>query len=82
MHHQRKRTSETVPLGKVKSAPDTGSADSPIQCRSRFGTHSSADTVGYGALQQMSHLCASVDQASSSTTPTVSPGTSRLDHDG
>ncbi|GBN44013.1 hypothetical protein AVEN_197596-1 [Araneus ventricosus] len=43
-------------------------------------THSSADTVGYGTVQQTSHSCASVDQASSSTTPTVGPGTSRLDH--
>ncbi|GBN92265.1 hypothetical protein AVEN_204652-1 [Araneus ventricosus] len=61
----------------------TGSADSPIQCRFKrkcFGTHSSADTVGYGIVQQTSHSCASVDQASSSTTPTVGPGTWRLDH--
>ncbi|GBM98869.1 hypothetical protein AVEN_69058-1 [Araneus ventricosus] len=80
---QRKRPSETVPLGKAKSAPDSGSADSPIQCRSKrkcFLTHSSVDTVGYGTVQQTSHSCASVDQASSSTTPTVGPGTSRLDH--
>ncbi|GBL81473.1 hypothetical protein AVEN_143739-1 [Araneus ventricosus] len=45
-----------------------------------FGTHSSADTVGYGTVQLTFHLCASVDQASSSTTPTVGPGTLRLDH--
>ncbi|GBL69833.1 hypothetical protein AVEN_184270-1, partial [Araneus ventricosus] len=84
MRHQRKRTSETVPLGKAKSAPDSGSADSPIQCRSKrkcFGTHSSADTVGYGTVQQTSHSCASIDQESSSTTPTVGPGTSRLSMD-
>ncbi|GBN13253.1 hypothetical protein AVEN_81205-1 [Araneus ventricosus] len=84
-HHQRKRKSETVPLGKAKSAPDSGSAESPIQCRSKrkcFGTHNSADTVGYGTVQQTSHSCASVDQEPSSTTPTVSPGTSRLDHGG
>ncbi|GBO06127.1 hypothetical protein AVEN_35207-1 [Araneus ventricosus] len=70
-------------LPKAKSAPDSGSADSPIQCRSKrkcFGTHSSADAVGYGTVQQTSHSCAPVDQASSSTTPTLSPGTSRLDH--
>ncbi|GBM09309.1 hypothetical protein AVEN_135041-1 [Araneus ventricosus] len=81
--HQRKRTSETVPLGKAKSAPDGDSPGSPIQCRSKrkcFGTHSSADTVGYATVQQTSHTCASVDQASSSTTPTVGPGTSRLHH--
>ncbi|GBN47444.1 hypothetical protein AVEN_28665-1 [Araneus ventricosus] len=81
--HQRKRTSEAVPLGKAKSAADSGSADSPIQCRSQrkcFGTHSSTDTVGYGTVQQTFHTCASVEQASSSTTPTVDPGTSRLNH--
>ncbi|GBN67384.1 hypothetical protein AVEN_206034-1 [Araneus ventricosus] len=81
--HQRKRTSETVPFSKAKSAPDSGSTDSPIQCRSKrkcFGTHSSADSVGYGTVQQTFHSCASVDQAPSSTTPTVGPGTSRLDH--
>ncbi|GBN56848.1 hypothetical protein AVEN_130601-1 [Araneus ventricosus] len=73
-----KRTSETVPLDKAKSAPDRGSADSPIQCTSKskcFETHSSADTVGYGAVQQTSHSWASVDHASSSTTPRVGPGT-------
>ncbi|GBO44452.1 hypothetical protein AVEN_115964-1 [Araneus ventricosus] len=56
--HQRKRTLETAPLGKAKSAPDSGSADSPIQWRSKrkcFGTHSSADTVGYGTVQQVFH---------------------------
>ncbi|GBN20627.1 hypothetical protein AVEN_229402-1 [Araneus ventricosus] len=77
------KTLETIPLGKAKSAPGSGSADSPIQCRSKrkcFGTRSSADTVGYGTVQQTSHSCASVDQASSSTIPTVGPGTSRLDH--
>ncbi|GBO35378.1 Transposable element Tc1 transposase [Araneus ventricosus] len=31
----------------------------------------SADTVGYGTVQQAYHSCASVDQVSSSTTPTV-----------
>ncbi|GBM71453.1 hypothetical protein AVEN_127416-1 [Araneus ventricosus] len=70
-------------LSKVKSAPDSGSANSPIQCRSErkcFGTHSSADAVGYGTVQQTSHSCASFDQESSPTTPTVGPGTSRLDH--
>ncbi|GBN33773.1 hypothetical protein AVEN_81129-1 [Araneus ventricosus] len=80
--HQRKRTSETVPLGKAKAAPDSVSADSPI-CRSKrkcFGTRSSADNVGFGTVPQTSHSCASVDQVSSSTTPTVGPGTSRLDH--
>ncbi|GBM89131.1 hypothetical protein AVEN_153754-1 [Araneus ventricosus] len=81
--HQRKKTSETIPLGKAKSAPNSGSADSPIQFRSKrkcFGTHSSADTVGYGTVQQTPHSCASVDQASLSTTPTLGAGTSRLDH--
>ncbi|GBL91029.1 hypothetical protein AVEN_184418-1 [Araneus ventricosus] len=46
----------------------------PLQCSSKrkcLGTHSSADTVVYGTVQQTSHSCASVDQASSSTTPTV-----------
>ncbi|GBM24088.1 hypothetical protein AVEN_38286-1 [Araneus ventricosus] len=65
-------SSKTVPLGKAKAAPDSGSADCPIQCRSKrkcFGTHSSADTV-----QQTSHSCASVDQTSSTSTPTVDPG--------
>ncbi|GBN19852.1 hypothetical protein AVEN_114560-1 [Araneus ventricosus] len=79
---KEKRTSETVPFGKAKSAPYSSSADSPVQCRSKrkcFGTHSSAETVGYGTVQQTSHSCASVDRASSSTTPTVGPGTSRLD---
>ncbi|GBM92854.1 hypothetical protein AVEN_246781-1 [Araneus ventricosus] len=79
----KKRTSETVPLDKAKSAADSGSADSPIQSRSkhkRFGTHNSADTVGYGTVKQTSHSCASVDQAPSSTTPTVGPETWRLDH--
>ncbi|GBN66924.1 hypothetical protein AVEN_67928-1 [Araneus ventricosus] len=74
---------EKVPLSKAKSAPDSGSADSPMQCRSKrkcFGTHSSADTVGYGTEQQTSHSCTSVDQASSSTTLTMDPGTSRLNH--
>ncbi|GBO05866.1 hypothetical protein AVEN_187006-1 [Araneus ventricosus] len=42
--------------------------------------HSSGDTVGYGTVQQKSHSFASVDQASSSTTPTVGPVTSRLDY--
>ncbi|GBM10228.1 Transposable element Tc1 transposase [Araneus ventricosus] len=62
-------------LSKI-SARQCGSADSPIQCRSKrkcFGAHSSADTVGYVSVQQTSHSCASVDQASSSTTPTVGP---------
>ncbi|GBM75786.1 hypothetical protein AVEN_77155-1 [Araneus ventricosus] len=45
-----------------------------------LGTHSSADTVGYGTVQQTSHSPASVDQAPSSTTLKVVPGTSRLDH--
>ncbi|GBM84290.1 hypothetical protein AVEN_59606-1 [Araneus ventricosus] len=83
MRHQRKRTSETVLLGKANSTSDSGSADSPLQCRPKrksFGTHSSADIVGYGTVQQTSHSCASVDQASSSSTPTMGPGTSRLDH--
>ncbi|GBO30518.1 hypothetical protein AVEN_187161-1 [Araneus ventricosus] len=81
--HERKRTSMTLPLGKAKSVPHSGSADNPIQCRSKrkcFGTHSSADTVGYGTVQQTSHSCAFVDQESSSTTPTVGSGTSGLDH--
>ncbi|GBM07224.1 hypothetical protein AVEN_25481-1 [Araneus ventricosus] len=52
----------------------------PRSKRKCFGTHSSADSVGYGTVQETSHSCASVDQASSSTTPTVGPGTSRLDH--
>ncbi|GBN44517.1 hypothetical protein AVEN_238582-1 [Araneus ventricosus] len=54
-----------------------------IQCRSKrkcFGTHSSEDTVGYATLQQTSHSCSFIDQAPSSTTPTVGPGASRLDH--
>ncbi|GBM02823.1 hypothetical protein AVEN_52006-1 [Araneus ventricosus] len=84
MRHQRKRTSETVLLEKAKSVSDRGSADSPIQCswskRKCFGTHSSADTVGYGTVQQTSHSYAFVDQASLSTTPKVGPGTSNLDH--
>ncbi|GBN56885.1 hypothetical protein AVEN_236604-1 [Araneus ventricosus] len=66
--HQRKRTSETVPLGKAKSAQDSGSADSLIQCGSKrkcFGTHRSADIVGYGTVQQTSRSCASDEQASS-----------------
>ncbi|GBN71932.1 hypothetical protein AVEN_148322-1 [Araneus ventricosus] len=53
------------------------------QCRSKrkcFGTHSSADTVGCGTVQQTSHSCASVARSSSSTTPTMGPGTSKLDH--
>ncbi|GBL99441.1 hypothetical protein AVEN_68744-1 [Araneus ventricosus] len=81
--HQRKRTSEIVPLGKAKSEPDIGSAHSPIHCISklkRFGTYSSAETVGYGTVQQTSHSSASVDQASSSTSPSVGPGTSKLDN--
>ncbi|GBM53728.1 hypothetical protein AVEN_159535-1 [Araneus ventricosus] len=67
----------------AKLAPDSGSADSKIQCRSKrkcLGTHNSVDTVGYGTVQQTSHSCASVDQASSPTMPTVGPGTLRLDH--
>ncbi|GBN26526.1 hypothetical protein AVEN_236015-1 [Araneus ventricosus] len=79
-----KGQSETVPLGKEKSAPDSGSADSTIQCRSKrkcFGTHSSADTVGYGTVQQMTHSFASIGKATSSATPTVGPGTSRLTMD-
>ncbi|GBO01000.1 hypothetical protein AVEN_229395-1 [Araneus ventricosus] len=75
----RRRLSRLVKQNRRHS----GSADSPIQCRSKrkcFGTHSSADTVGYGTVQQTSHSCSSVDQASSSTTPTVGPRTSRLDH--
>ncbi|GBL99621.1 hypothetical protein AVEN_68875-1 [Araneus ventricosus] len=32
---KEKLTSETVPLGKAKSAPDSVSADSPIQCSSK-----------------------------------------------
>ncbi|GBM76679.1 hypothetical protein AVEN_48801-1 [Araneus ventricosus] len=70
-------------LVKQNRRPDSGRADNPTQCLSKskcFGTHSSADTVGYGNVQQTSHSCASVDQASSSTTPTAGPGTSRLDH--
>ncbi|GBL76930.1 hypothetical protein AVEN_12606-1 [Araneus ventricosus] len=79
----KKKDDGDCPAGKAKSAPDSGSADSPIQCRFKrkcFRTRSSEDTVGYGTVQQTSHSCASVDQASSSTTPTVGPGTSRLDH--
>ncbi|GBM70714.1 hypothetical protein AVEN_64649-1 [Araneus ventricosus] len=45
------------------------------QCNAGPSTSVSDHTV-----QQTSHSCASVDQASSSTTPTVDPGTSRLDH--
>ncbi|GBM19804.1 hypothetical protein AVEN_208673-1 [Araneus ventricosus] len=78
-HHQREGTSETVPLGKAKSVPDSGSTDNLIQCRSKRRCFT-LDTVGYGTVQQTSHLCASVDQASSSTMPTVGPGTLRLDH--
>ncbi|GBO13439.1 hypothetical protein AVEN_61834-1, partial [Araneus ventricosus] len=76
----KKKTSETVSLSKEKSAPDSGLVESPIQCRSRrksLGTHNSADTVRYGTAQQTFNSCASVDQASSSTTPRVGPGTSR-----
>ncbi|GBO04973.1 hypothetical protein AVEN_144145-1 [Araneus ventricosus] len=79
----KKKDVGDCPVGKEKLAPDSGSPHSPIQCRSNrkcFGTHSSADTVGYGTVQQTSHSCASVDQASSSATPTVGPGTSRLYH--
>ncbi|GBL97240.1 hypothetical protein AVEN_84945-1 [Araneus ventricosus] len=73
---KEKRTSESAALGKAKSAPD-----SPIQCRFKRTCFETVQrTLGYGAMQQTSHSCASVDQASSSTTPTVSPGTSRLDH--
>ncbi|GBM44998.1 hypothetical protein AVEN_225745-1 [Araneus ventricosus] len=67
------------PAFEAKSASDIGS----IQCRSKrnyFRIRSSADIVGYGTVQQTSHSCASVDQASSSTTSTVGPETSRLDH--
>ncbi|GBN59505.1 hypothetical protein AVEN_61173-1 [Araneus ventricosus] len=53
------------------------SAESKRKC---FGTHCSADTVGYGTVYQTSHSCSFIDQVSSSTTFTVGPGTSRLDH--
>ncbi|GFU16273.1 hypothetical protein TNCV_4422271 [Trichonephila clavipes] len=45
-----------------------------------FRTHIIADTVGYRSAQQTSHSWVSVDQALSSTTPIVGPGTSRLNH--
>ncbi len=32
---QRKRSSETVSHGEAKPEPDSGSADSPIQCRAK-----------------------------------------------
>lgn len=82
-HYQRKRMSEGALFNAAKLVPDSGSADSLIQCSSKckcFRTYSSADTVGYGAAQQMAYSCTSVDQASLSTTPTVGPGTLRLYH--
>ncbi|GBM23081.1 hypothetical protein AVEN_67049-1 [Araneus ventricosus] len=74
----RRRLSRLVKQNRRQTVAHT-----PIQCRSKrkcFGTHSSADTVGYGTVQQTSHSCASADQAASSTTPTMGTGTSRLDH--
>ncbi|GFX04688.1 uncharacterized protein TNCV_1912331 [Trichonephila clavipes] len=81
-HHQ-KRTSETVPLSKAKSMPDSESVDSPIRCKSKkkcLGTHISADIVAYGTVQQTSHSRVSVDQALLSIISTVDQGTSRLNH--
>ncbi|GBM05311.1 hypothetical protein AVEN_46855-1 [Araneus ventricosus] len=64
----------------TETARLVGVHDLPLSKRKCFGTHSSADTVGYETVQQTSHSCASVDPASSSTTPTVGPAASRLDH--
>ncbi|GFW37706.1 uncharacterized protein TNCV_415921 [Trichonephila clavipes] len=75
--------SEAVPLSKAESALNSGPADGPIQCRSKYkcyGTHSSMDITGYGTAQQTSPSRAAIDEAFLSTTPTVGPGTSRLDH--
>ncbi|GFX75909.1 uncharacterized protein TNCV_2238811 [Trichonephila clavipes] len=71
------------PFSIANSAQFSGSAHSPIQRGPKskcFGTHNSADAVGYGTVKQTSHSWASVDQALLSTTPTVSPETSKLDH--
>lgn len=62
----RKKTSETVSIVEAKSATDRGLADSPLKCMSKnncFGSRSSADSIGYGSTQKMSHICVSVDQA-------------------
>ncbi|GBM18664.1 hypothetical protein AVEN_164780-1 [Araneus ventricosus] len=76
--HQRKRTSETVHL--VKQNRNQTVAQLTAQYNAGPSASVISDTVGYGTVQQTSHSCASVDQASSSTTPTVGPETSRLDH--
>ncbi|GBN48088.1 hypothetical protein AVEN_137034-1 [Araneus ventricosus] len=71
------------PPCKAKSLQTVAQLTAQYTNRSKrkcFRTHSSADTVRYGTVQQKSHSCASVDQASSSTTPTMGPGTSRLDY--
>lgn len=62
MYH-RERSSEIVSLGEVKPEPDSGSADSPLNCRAKYNciaVHCSADTVEYEAMQQTSHSCNNV----------------------
>ncbi|GBM79782.1 hypothetical protein AVEN_267078-1 [Araneus ventricosus] len=74
----RRRLSRLIKQNRRQTVVQlTAQYDAKRKC---FGTHSSADTVGYGTVQQTSHSCASVDQASSSTTPREGLGTSRLDH--
>ncbi|GFU82274.1 uncharacterized protein TNCV_3195461 [Trichonephila clavipes] len=76
--HQRKRTSDIFPLGKAKSTSDSGSSDSPIQCRSKCKCF--VDTVGYETAQQTSHLRAFVHQSSGPTKLRVGTETLRLAH--
>ena len=76
----KKKVVKDFPACEVKPGPDSGSADSPIQYKYKCtGTYCLVDTVGYGAKQQTFHSCASADQVSSRITPSLGPGTLRLD---
>ena len=69
MLHQRKLTLKTVSHGKVKSAPDNGSVDSPIQHRPWYKCsriHTSEDIIKCWIVQKTSYSYASVNKTSSS----------------
>lgn len=77
--YERKSASETLLPGKVNLVTDTGSAGSSIQYRLKnncLREQNSDDTFVYKTTQQTSRPCASVDKASSLTTPKLGPGLS------
>ncbi|GBM10851.1 hypothetical protein AVEN_42112-1 [Araneus ventricosus] len=62
---RRRRLSRLVKQNRLQTVAQLTAQYNASPSAKCFGTHSSADIVGYGTVQQMSHSCASVDQASS-----------------